>query len=165
MPTGAASSQTAVNAGSTRNACNILVRNPNPTSTPTSTSQRVRPASTARSSAYAAPTSSSVSSASGLLNRNISTATGVSASTAPASSPAAVPAVRRTVAYSSATVATPISAWGTRTLQLLNPNSRTERPVTHSAAGVLSTVIAFPASDEPKNQAVQFSAPACAAAA
>jgi hypothetical protein len=100
-----------------------------------------------------------------LLNRNISTATGVSASTAPASSPAAVPAVRRTAAYSSATVATPMSACGTRTLQLLSPNSRTERPVTHSAVGVLSTVIAFPASDEPKNQAVQFSLPACAAAA
>ena len=37
----------------------------------------------------AAPTSSSTSSASGLLNRNISAATGVSASTAPAMQPAA----------------------------------------------------------------------------
>ncbi len=106
-----------------------------------------------------------MSSASGLLNRNISTATGVSASAAPASSPAAGPAVRRTAAYSSATVATPISACGTRMLQLDSPNSRTERPVTHSAAGVLSTVIAFAASDEPKNQAVQLWLPACAAAA
>ena len=55
--------------------------------------------STARRVAYAEPTSSSVSSASGLSNRNISTATGVVASTTPASSPAAVdPVVRRTVA-------------------------------------------------------------------
>jgi hypothetical protein len=62
-------------------------------------------------------------------------------------------------------VATPINACGTRTLKLLSPNRRTDRPVTHSAAGVLSTVIAFATSDEPKNQAVQSSAPACAAAA
>jgi hypothetical protein len=41
---------------------------------------------------------------------------------------------------------------------------RTDRPVTHSAAGVLSTVMAFAASDEPKNQASQLRAPAWAAA-
>ena len=63
------------------------------------------PRSTARNVAYAAATSSSVSSASGLLNRKISTATGVTASAAPANSAApvasrdarpAVSAVRRT---------------------------------------------------------------------
>ena len=50
-------------------------------------------------------------------------------------------------------------------LQLLNPKIRTESPVIHRAAGVLSTVMEFAASDEPKNSAVQLSPPACAAAA
>ena len=50
-------------------------------------------------------------------------------------------------------------------LQLLNPKIRTESPVTHRAAGVLSTVMKFAASDEPKNHAVQLSPPAWAAAA
>jgi hypothetical protein len=96
---------------------------------------------------------------------NMSTATGVSASTVPASSPAPVPAVRRTAAYSSATAATPMSACGTRTLQLLSPNSRTDRPITQSAAGGLSTVIEPAASDAPKNHADQLCPPAWAAAA
>ena len=140
------------------------MRNPNPTSVAASTSHRARPASIARSVAYAAATSRSVSRASGLLNRNINTATGVSASTAPASSPAAGPAERRTAAWSSPTAATPISACGTRMLQLDSPKIRTDRPMTHRAAGVLSTVIALAASEEPKNHAVQLSLPACAAA-
>ena len=114
-----------------------------------------------------------MSSASGLLKRKISTATGVTASAAPASSAAPVPsrserpaasAVRRTLAYSSATVATPISACGTRTLHEESPKIRTARPSTQSAAGVLSTVIQFAASDEPKNHAFQLTLPAWAAA-
>jgi len=48
--------------------------------------------------------------------------------------------------------------------QLLSPKTRTDRPVTHSAPGVLSTVIALAASEEPKNHAFQLSPPACAAA-
>src|SRR5207253_3148669 len=83
----------------------------------------------------------------------------------PASRPAAVPNQRRTVAYSSPTAATPASASGTRMLQALRPNSRTDKPISHSAAGVLSTVIALPASSEPKNHAFQLTEPACAAAA
>ncbi len=75
-----------------------------------------------------------------------------------------MPAARRTAAYSSPTAATPISACGTRMLQLLSPKIRTDSPVTHSAAGVLSTVIEFAASDEPKNHAFQLWPPACAAA-
>ena len=43
-------------------------------------------------------------------------------------------------------------------LQLDSPKSRTESAMTHSAAGVLSTVIALAASDEPKNHAFQLSA-------
>jgi hypothetical protein len=84
-----------------------------------------------------------------LLKRNISTATGVSAETAPASRPAAGPYQRRTVANSSPTVATPISACGTRMLHELRPKIRTDSAMIHSAPGVLSTVIELAASDEP----------------
>jgi len=43
--------------------------------------------------------------------------------------------------------------------QLLTPKMRAERPITHSAAGGLSTVIALPASSEPKNHAFQLFVP------
>jgi len=65
---------------------------------PASTSQRVFPASIARVTAYAAAVISSVSSASGLLYRNMSAATGVIAMAAAARRPAAGPNQRRTVA-------------------------------------------------------------------
>ena len=61
-------------------------------------SHLVRPFSIAWTSAYAAAVINSTSSASGLLNRNISTATGVSASTIPAMSPAEGPNQRLTAA-------------------------------------------------------------------
>ncbi len=105
--------------------------------------------STARTTAYAPATRVSTSSASGLLNRNISTATGVSAATDPAISAAVWPCHRRTVACSSPTVATPINDCGTRIDQALSPNSRTDSAITHSDAGVLSTVMLLAASDEP----------------
>ncbi len=92
---------------------------------------------------------SSTSSASGLSNRNISTATGVRAVAAPAISAAPGAKRRRTIRYTRATVATPISASGSRMLQALSPKSRTERSITQSEAGGLSTVIELPASDEP----------------
>ena len=162
--TGAAIRYASPKAGSTRNACNILARKPNPTATPAKASQRGLAFSSARTTQYAPATSISTRSASGLLKRNISAATGVSASTAPARRPTAGPDVRRTVAYSSHTEPTPISACGTRTLHALTPNSRADSEITHTAAGVLSTVIAFAASLEPKNNAFQLCAPACAAA-
>ena len=62
------------------------------------TSHFVRPFSIARTSVQAAAVISSTSSASGLLNRNISAATGVSASTSPAMTPAAGPNQRLTAA-------------------------------------------------------------------
>ena len=104
------------------------------------------------------------------MYRKISTAAGVTASVAPASSPAAAPSrgsdtARRTVAYSAATVPTPISACGASTAHGFIPNSRTDSPVTHVAAGGLSTVTKFPASSDPKNHAFQLCAPAWAAAA
>src|SRR5438309_10745315 len=99
---------------------------------------------------------SSASSASGLSNRNISTATGVSASTAPARRPAPGPATRRTARYSTPTVATPMSASGTRIDHDERPNSRTESSMTHSDAGGLSTVIELPASEAPEKNASQF---------
>ena len=42
-----------------------------------------------------------------------------------------------------------MSASGTRMLQVLSPNTRTDATMTHSDAGVLSTVIELPASEEP----------------
>ena len=49
-------------------------------------------------------------------------------------------------------------------LQALSPNSRTDSAITHSEAGVLSTVIELAASDEPKKNAFQLTEPAWAAA-
>ncbi len=99
-----------------------------------------------------------------MLNRNISAATGVSASTAPAISPAAGLNRRRTAAYTTATVATPISTSGTRIDHELSPKIRTASAIGHSAAGGLSTVMAFAASSDPKKNAFQDWLPACTAA-
>ncbi len=82
----------------------------------------------------------------------------------PAIRPAAAESLRRTAAYTTATVATPISAWGTRMLHELRPNARTDRPMIQSDAGGLSTVIELAASNDPKNHAFQLCDPACAAA-
>ena len=165
IPTGAATRNASARPGTIRNACNIFVRNAKPMAQPTNAIQRVLAVSIARIMQYAAATSRRTSSASGLLNRNISAATGVSASTAPAIRPAAGPLVRRTVAYNSATAATPISACGSSIVNALNPNSLPDKPITHSAAGGLSTVIALPASSDPNSKAFQSCVPACAAAA
>ena len=100
-----------------------------------------------------------------MLKRNISTAAGVNASVAPAASATLGPDQRRTAAYSSATEATPISACGASIDHELNPKIRPERPMTHSEAGGLSTVIAFEESIEPNSSAFQDRVPACRAAA
>src|SRR4051794_10642683 len=102
--------------------------------------------------------------ASGLLNRNISTATGVSASIAPAPMPAQCPNQRLTVACSSHTEATPSRACGTSIDHELKPKIRPESSIGHSDSGGLSTVIALPASSEPKKNAFQLCVPACTAA-
>ncbi len=94
--TGAAIRYTRPNAGTTRSAWSILARKPNPTVEKATTNHQVLPRSSARIMAYAPTTRSSTSSASGLLNRNISAATGVSASTAPASRADAAENQRRT---------------------------------------------------------------------
>ena len=49
-------------------------------------------------------------------------------------------------------------------LQELSPKIRTERAISHSDAGGLSTVIALPASSEPKRNAFQLCEPAWTAA-
>ena len=132
---------------------------------PTSTSQR-HEAAGRRGSGSSRPTvNSSTSSASGLLKRKINAAAGVHARAAPANSPAAAPCsgyanALRTAKYSTATDATPISAWGASTDQLFMPNNRTDNPVTHSDAGGLSTVMKLFASSEPKNHAAQLCDPA-----
>jgi hypothetical protein len=99
-----------------------------------------------------------------LLKRNISAAAGVSASAAPAINPAAGVKRRRTAAYTTPTVATPISTSGSRICQEPSPKIRTDRAIGHRAAGGLSTVMEFPASDEPKKKAFQLSLPAWTAA-
>ena len=76
----------------------ILARKANPTNTPVATIHRVPARSMARTNVYAAAVSRRTMRASGLLNRNISAATGVHASAAPASSPAGPPNHRLTVA-------------------------------------------------------------------
>jgi hypothetical protein len=108
---------------------------------------------------------SSTSSASGLLNRKMSAAAGVSASTAPAMRPAAGPNHRRTAANSSRTDSTPSTACGASSDHELNPKSRAEISSTQSDAGVLSTVMKLDESKEPKKKAFQDFVPACTAAA
>src|ERR1700677_1615156 len=164
-PAGPAHRYATANPGATRKACSILARNANPSSSPHRNSHRLRPFSTARTSAYAANVISSTSSASGLLNRNISAATGVSASTAPAISPATGPDQRRTAAYSSPTDATPSRACGSSMDHWLKPNIRPDSSITHSDPGVLSTVMKLDESNDPKKNAFQLWVPACTAAA
>ena len=69
------------------------------------------------------------------------------------------------MAHSSPAAATPSSACGTSSDQLLKPKIRPDSPITHSDAGGLSTVMKFDESREPKNHAFQLSVPACTAAA
>ncbi len=118
--------------------------------------QRLLSFSQARCTQYAAATSNSTSSASGLLNRNINAATGVSANTAPASNAAPVAAdPPHGGVQQRRPRPTPSSACGTSTLHGFSPNSRTDTSMTHSAAGVLSTVMALAASLDPNSIAVQ----------
>ena len=77
--------------GTTSSTCSVLVRKPSPMKTPTSIIHLADPFSIERIVAQAPSAINSTSSASGLLKRNISTATGVSAITAPDSRPAAAP--------------------------------------------------------------------------
>ncbi len=100
-----------------------------------------------------------------MLKRNISAATGVSASIAPAASPAAGPNQRLTAANSSHTAATPSSACGTSMLQLLKPKIRPDSAITQIDAGVLSVVMNEEESSDPKKNAFQLRVPASTAAA
>ncbi len=99
-----------------------------------------------------------------MSKRNMSVATGVSASAAPARNPAPVPKDRRTAANTSHTLATPRSTSGTSTDHVLSPKIRTESSGSHREAGGLSTVIDPAASDEPHRNADQLFEPAWMAA-
>ena len=57
-----------------------------------------------------------------------------------------------------------MSTCGSRIANELSPRSRTDRAMTHSEAGGLSTVMELPASEEPKKNAFQLSLPAWTAA-
>ena len=100
-----------------------------------------------------------------MLKRNISAATGVIASIAPAASPAGAPNQRRTAANRSQTAPTPSSACGTSMLQLENPNTLPDRAITQREAGGLSTVMKDEESSEPKKKAFQLRVAAWTAAA
>src|SRR5690242_16327165 len=150
--------------GTTSITWSCLVKKPKPISAPHKTSHRVRPSVTARISAQTAATISKTRSASGLLYRNISVATGVTARSAPAINPAPGPKWRLTITYSSATETTPSSTWGSRIDQVLTPKIRALISIGHNDAGGLSTVIELPASDEPNRNAFQLLVPACTAA-
>jgi hypothetical protein len=95
----------------------------------------------------------------------MSAAAGVSASAAPALRPAAGPNHRRTAANSSRTEAAPSTACGASSDQELKPKTRADSSSTHSDAGVLSTVMKFAESKEPKKNAFHDLVPACTAAA
>ena len=103
--------------------------------------------------------------ASGLLKRNIRTATGVRVSARAARCAAMFPAHRRTRRCRTRTEATPAAASGSSMLQEVNPKIRAERICTHRAAGGLSTVMKLPGSIEPKKNAFQLFVPALTAAA
>ena len=108
---------------------------------------------------------SSTSSASGLSKRNMSVATGVRATMAPAMSPASGPNQRRTVVYSTPTVATPFRACGISRLQEFSPNMRADSSMGHRNPAGLSTVMKFEESSEPNRKAFQLLVPAWTAAA
>ena len=99
-----------------------------------------------------------------MLCRKIATATGVRAKTRPAIRPAASPKRLRTVSHTSATVATPARACGTRMLHELRPKARTDNAMGHRDIGGLSTVMEFAASDDPNRNAFHDCEPAWAAA-
>ncbi len=82
--------------GRTMSPSSCLARKANPVKTPAATSQPDRPRSRARMVAYTEAVSKRVSNASGLLYLNISEATGVRATTAPAMRPAPGVKNRRT---------------------------------------------------------------------
>ncbi len=165
IPMGAATRNASARPGTTRKACNIFVRKAKPSAEPASAIHLVLPVSVARTTKYAAATINRTSSASGLLNRNISAATGVSARAAPAIRPAPGPLTRRTAAKRKPTAPTPISACGNSIVNALKPKSLPDNAITHNAAGGLSTVMALPASCDPNSHAVRSWVPACAAAA
>ncbi len=59
---------------------------------------------------------------------------------------------------------TPIRACGSNNENDEKPRIRPDRAITHSDAGGLSTVMAFPESSEPNSQALKDWVPACTAA-
>ena len=97
---------------------------PAPNSHPVEAKRRAGSDWIARIVKYAPRVRHRVSIASGLLNRNIITATGVRAIRVPAISPAILPLVRLTARYSTHTAAMPMSACGSSTVRELKPKRR-----------------------------------------
>src|ERR1700687_4447290 len=162
---GATTRYATASAGATINPSSILARNAKPNATPAHNSHFGLAFCNARTVQYAATVINSTITASGLLKRNINAATGVNASTVPASNPVRGPLIRATAPYSSATAATAINACGISMLALLSPNICPDNAITHCETGGLSTVMKLCGSSEPNNNASKFVEPACAAAA
>src|ERR1700722_7945103 len=99
------------------------------------------------------------------MKQKISAAAGASAQASPATRPAPGPNQRRTARYRIHTVAMPSTACGTSSVHEENPNARAKISSTHSEAGVLSTVMKFDESNDPKKNAFHERVPACTAAA
>ena len=155
---GAAHRYAAASAGQHEEGLQHLRQEPEARGTPRRAAASASPPSRRRRVvAHAAATISSTSSASGLLNRNISTATGVSARTAPASSPAAGPAhaAHRRVEQRHR-ARRPSAPAGRACSTTRSRRSARTGAITHSEAGGLSTVIALAESSEPKKNAFQL---------
>src|SRR3954447_11897627 len=154
---GPASRYAAASAGTTIQPWSIFVMNARPTAAPHHSRNLVRPVSTARTTNHADATMSRASSASGMSTRAMATVTGEIASAKAATSPAAGPNTRRTVAYRRPTAATVHSACGSSRLNDEKPKTRADRPMSHSESGGLSTVMKLPRSSAPKNHALKLS--------
>ena len=151
QPTGAASSHTAASAGSTRNACSIFVRNPNPTSVagqqqPAGAAaldraqRRVRRADQQQHEQRVGVVEPEHQHRDG-RQRRAPRRRSARRRGEPGPTRGQRGAAHRRVQQRRPS-RRPSAPAATRTLQLVSPKSRTDEAVTHSAAGVLSTVIA-----------------------
>lgn len=96
---------------------------------------------------------------SGLLSRLMATVIGVSARTSAATAAGPCPQKRLTEECRIQIVPRAAATSGSIICQVPYPKTRQDRPITISTKGGLSTVMKFPASSEPKNQAFQLCVP------
>ena len=100
-----------------------------------------------------------------MLPRSSATTAGLTASTAAAIKPAAGPARRRTIRYSTSTASTPSTTCGSTIAHVLTPNARTDSACSQNAPGSLSSVTVPAGSNAPNAKSCQLPAIARTAAA